>query len=117
MHGLNRYNQLFDQIQAERETTRARIFEDNLLRHFQREEEENNSKKKRGVPKEAPPMPIPRHELWATDTIVTTARTKKTPLQREKDDSSTGSSSEEDNEEEDRLPDYSRSNEVTAHAV
>ena len=108
---------MFDQIQAERETMRARIIEDNLLRHFQREEAESNSKKKRGVPKEAPPMPIPRHELWANDMIVTSAGTKKTPLQDEQEDSNTGSSSEEENEEEHRLPDYLRSNEVQAHAV
>lgn len=46
--GINRYNQLFDQIEAERETSRATTFEDNLLRHFQREEAESNSKKRGG---------------------------------------------------------------------
>ena len=115
--GINRYNQLFDQIEAERETSRATTFEDNLLRHFQREEAESNSKKRGGVPKEAPPMPIPRHELWANDTIVSNTRVQKAAVLPVRDEMYKSSSDEEDEEEQDELPDYSRSNGVRAHGI
>ena len=62
-------------------------------------------------------MPIPRHELWANDTIVSNTRVQKAAVLPVRDDINNSSSSEADDEEIDELPDYSRSNAVRAHAI
>ena len=95
---------------------RADTFEANLLRHFQRVETESNSKKRKGVPKEAPPMPMPRHGLWSNDTIVSSARI----LNRARHHLRTDHKNDSDEEEEEELvqmPDYSNSNRVERHAI
>ena len=115
-HGINRYNQLYDEIEAERLSTRADTFEANLLRHFQRVETETNSKKRKGVPKDAPPMPMPRHGLWSNDTIVSSARIKDTGRHNLRPDH-THESDEEEEEDLLELPDYSNSSRVERHAI
>jgi hypothetical protein len=64
-HGINRYNQLFDQIEKERSTNRGKRFEINLLKHFQKAAENDSSSKRRKPQEEAPPLPTPKHELWS----------------------------------------------------
>ena len=95
---------------------RAKTFEANLLRHFQRVEAENKNKKRKGVPKEAPPMAMPRHGLWSNDTIISSARIQSksgTNVQDESNDES----EEEDNEGHFQLPDYLQRDAVRNHAV
>ena len=117
--GISRYNQIYDEIERERSSTRANTFEANLLRHFQREESESSNKKRKGVPKEAPPMPMPRHELWSNDTITSTTRIKAKTKHNDTLDNHSSDESEEDQDEEiDQLPDYNCSaGTVKSHAV
>ena len=75
-HGINRYNQLFDQIQKERNSKRGKRFETTLLLHFQEEEEKNASSKGKKPRIEAQPLPTPKHELWS---VVPPIVTKNTP--------------------------------------
>ena len=104
--GINRYNQLYDQIKIERNTERGKLFEGNLLRHFRREADENDTRQRKGVTTEAPPMPLPRHELWACDTIVSPSYAK-TLSGRNLDDEE-DNDSDDDQDDHDKLPDYSR---------
>jgi hypothetical protein len=104
--GINRYNQLYDEIEAERKSSRAATFEANLLRHFQRVEADSSAKKRKGVPKVAPPMPMPRHGLWSNDTIISSKRVKNKVGNRVCDERN--DESDEDREEEEfGLPNYS----------
>ncbi len=68
-------------------------------------EADSSDKKRKGVPKEAPPMPMPRHGLWSNDTIISSKRIQnKTSRVRDE-----GNDSDEDNEDEEfGLPNYSQ---------
>ena len=116
--GISRYNQLYDEIEANRRSTRAETFEANLLRHFQRVEAESNNKKRKGTPKEVAPMPMPRHGLWSNDTIITTTRIQNTARQHLREDSINNSDDDDNGEEsDDQLPNYMQSNAVKHHAI
>ena len=75
-HGINRYNQLFDQIAKERSSKRGKRFETALLVHFQHVREANSSSKRKKPRLEPAPLPTPKHELWS---IVPAIGIQKTP--------------------------------------
>ena len=79
-HGINRYNQLFDQIQKERASTRGKRFENMLLNHFKKELEKNQGGKEKKSRMEAPPLPTPKHELWTTMPPVTSVAKRPVEL-------------------------------------
>jgi hypothetical protein len=114
---INRYNQIYDQIKVERASMRAALFEENLLHHFQREEEIHSTKKQKGVPREATPMPMPRHGLWSTDTIISSAHFKPPRSSHNSQDDSSNNESEEEPDKGDRLPNYSTNASVMKHAI
>ena len=81
VHGINRYNQLFDQIEKERTTKRGKRFETNLMSHFQRDEDRNAANKGTKTRVEAAALPTPKHELWTVvPTIVNQNAPVSTPL-------------------------------------
>jgi hypothetical protein len=116
--GINRYNQLYDQLEVERASARAVLFEENLLRHFRHEEEIHSSnKKQKGVPREAAPMPMPRHASWSTDTIISSAHFKPPQSSHNSRDESSNNNSDAEQDEGDKLPDYSRSEGVKKYSI
>jgi hypothetical protein len=102
--GINRYNQLFDQIRTKREAPSFAHFEDKLLLHFQKQAE-SSSKKIKKQRREPPPLPMPKHELWGQqDTIITNSVTRET----EKDTNNNSDTSIDDDGDDglDQLPNY-----------
>lgn len=75
--GINRYNQLFDQIKKERNSKRGKRFEVKLrasMEHRAANEKNNGKNKKRKT--ELTALPMPKHELWSSDiTVGTTTAT------------------------------------------
>jgi hypothetical protein len=88
-HGINRYNQLFDQIEKERSSKRGKRFEINLLSYLQKEEENDSSSKRKKPRIEPAPLPTPKHELWTVIPTVITQITETTTV---------GSDTEDDDE-------------------
>ena len=108
--GIQRYNQLFDEIKAERQTGRAKRFEEKLLEHFQHKKAKGNKKHKKKEQQPQTPFPVPKHELWSEDTITFTQQMGDKELGKQ---ISTG---EDDEEEVDQMPDYAGTN-IVNHAV
>jgi hypothetical protein len=96
-HGINRYNQLFDQIEKERATPRGKQFEERLLA-FYREKAEADTKQRKVNKVPAPSLPMPRHQLWSTATVTATVADK---AKKSDQSSSSGDSSDDDDDEED----------------
>jgi hypothetical protein len=94
-HGINRYNQLFDQIEKEKNTPHWKCYEEKLQAFFQvKVEIENKECKKAKVPVAS--LPIPRHQLWSLDTVVTAVSVEA------KQTDPPSSSDESDNDDEDK---------------
>jgi hypothetical protein len=70
-HGINRYNQLFDQIKKERASMHGKRFETTLLNHFKKELEKNPGGREKKTRIEPPLLPTPKHELWTALQPVT----------------------------------------------
>ena len=88
-HGINRYNQLFEQIEKERTSKRGKRFETTLLIHFQREEENNSSSKRKKPRLEPAPLPTPKHELWSVVPAIATPNTTSIAASKSLDGSDT----------------------------
>ena len=97
-HGINRYNQLFDDIKKERQSERGRHFENKLLLQMIENNKENKNKRKR-IAKELPTLPMPKHELWV-DTPVSTSTAGVT---HENEQETTSTSDESSQGEDDEL--------------
>ena len=102
--GIERYNQLFDQINAERETQSAKIFETKLLKHFQHQAS-SHSKAKKKASVEVTPLPMARHQLWVRDTIVTNNVIDTVPKSMDGNHNDDDEESEDD-DDDDKLPNY-----------
>jgi hypothetical protein len=96
--GIERYNQLFDEITSHRAKNSSTLLEDRLLKHFQHETD-MRGKSKRKQKKEPPPLPMARHQLWVRDSITVNGGP---PLNTNSQDTH-----DEDDEEIDELPKYS----------
>jgi hypothetical protein len=97
-HGINRYNQLFDQIEKERNTQRGKCFEKDLLDYYQTKAA-TESKQRRTIKEPAASLPMPRHQLWSTNTTVATRTAESIHTNRQgKDDDG---SDEDDSDESD----------------
>lgn len=91
-HGINRYNQLFDQIEKERKSLRGQRFEVELQAFFQKRAAETvNGRKKEKLP--VPTLPMPRHEMWPMASVETSV-----PPPTKESDEEEDTSSEDDNE-------------------
>jgi hypothetical protein len=63
-HGINRYNQLFDEIKTERKSVRGQRFEQKLQDHFRNEALLQTSGRKKKQKTLLATLPTPKHELW-----------------------------------------------------
>jgi hypothetical protein len=95
-HGINRYNQLFDQIEKERATPREKHLEIELQTIFHTKAE-TTTKQRKTTKVPVPSLPMPRHQVWSIDTVEATV-----PVEAKKNDPpSSSDDSDDDDEEED----------------